>query len=67
MLARGDQHMTLENGPGIQEGDHDVVVEHDVRRDSTGGDVAEDAVADGTSFLLAGKRSCTDDSLRGWR
>lgn len=36
-----------------------------MRRHAPGGDVAEQAVADGTTFPLAGFPICTDDSLRG--
>ena len=53
VLARRDQDVALEYGPGVQERDDVGVVEHDVRRHPAGGDVAEHAVADGITFLLA--------------
>ncbi len=69
VLARRDQDVALEDWPGVQERDDVGLIEHNVRRHAPGGDVAEHAVADGTTFPLAdplaGLPVCTDDSLRG--
>lgn len=46
VLARQNEHVALENGPGVQECQHLTVRQHDVRRREPRDDVAEDAIAD---------------------
>jgi peptidase E len=71
VLAWRHQDVALEDRPGVEESNDLSVGQHDVRWHAPGGDIAEHAVADGTTFPLAGlaicpdDTVCTDDSLRG--
>jgi hypothetical protein len=49
MFTRCNQNVPFENRPRIQERDHELVSQHNVRGNPSGDDVAEDAVADGSS------------------
>jgi peptidase E len=63
VLPRRDQDVALEYRAGVEERHHLGVFQHNVRWHAAGGDIAEHAVADGTTFPLAGLAVCTDDSL----